>query len=144
MTTPFSDDSHRKAKCIQRPARGRCKHRRDSLQTRHLQAQLYSAAALIFGVPLSELEAPMRRPARVARARQTAMYLAHVGKGLPLRLVGQMFRRDRTTVAHACAAIEDRRDDQTFDQALCWIERAMAWAPGVARDETATSLTRRA
>jgi hypothetical protein len=37
---------------------------------------------------------------------------------LSLTDVGQIFARDRTTVAHACAVIEDRRDDPVFDRAL--------------------------
>jgi hypothetical protein len=61
----------------------------------------------------------------VAVARQAAMYLAHVGEGLPQRSVGRLFRRDRTTVAHACAATEDRRDDPRFDLTLAWLEFAM-------------------
>ncbi|MGE0024726.1 MAG: hypothetical protein AB7S70_13975, partial [Hyphomicrobium sp.] len=42
----------------------------------------------------------------------------HVSCGLSLTDVGQVFSRDRTTVAHACAVIEDRRDDPAFDRAL--------------------------
>ena len=51
----------------------------------------------------------------VARARQVAMYLAHVGMGLSLARVAYAFDRDRSTVAHACRLIEDRRDDPDFD-----------------------------
>ena len=46
------------------------------------------------------------------------MYLTHVSCGLSLTEVGHIFARDRTTVAHACAVIEDRRDDPVFDRAL--------------------------
>lgn len=53
------------------------------------------------------------------------MYLAHVACGLPLAEVGRLFSRDRTTVAHACALIEDRRDDPTFDRALAVLEFAL-------------------
>jgi hypothetical protein len=78
----------------------------------------------VFGVLQSELAAQSRGKAPVALARQAAMYLAHVSCGLTLTDVGQIFARDRTTVAHACAVIEDRRDDPVFDRAL----ELMEWA----------------
>jgi hypothetical protein len=37
--------------------------------------------------------------------------------------VGRIFERDRTTVAHACGVVEDRRDDANFDRAL----EALGW-----------------
>ena len=40
------------------------------------------------------------------------MYLAHVTCGLSLTEVGEVFARDRTTVAHACGRVEDLRDDR--------------------------------
>jgi hypothetical protein len=36
-----------------------------------------------------------------------------------------VFARDRTTVAHACARIEDRRDAAPFDRALDLLEGAL-------------------
>jgi hypothetical protein len=50
------------------------------------------------------------------------MYIAHVGLGLSHQSVGQGFLRDRTTVAHACRVIEDRRDDIPFDLRLSALE----------------------
>lgn len=82
----------------------------------------------IFGVPEADLAKPSRGKAPVALARQVAMYVAHVSCGLSLTEVGQIFARDRTTVAHACAVIEDRRDDPMFDRTLElmeWIVPAM-------------------
>ena len=61
----------------------------------------------------------------MALARQVAMYLAHVGCGLSLTETGRLFERDRTTVAHACGVIEDRRDDPIFDRALDLLEWAV-------------------
>ena len=57
-----------------------------------------------------------------AFARQVAMYLAHVSFGLSLTEVGNVFARDRTTVAHACCRIEDLRDDPRFDRSLDLLE----------------------
>lgn len=82
----------------------------------------------IFGVPKSDLSKPSRGKAPVALARQVAMYIAHVTCGLSLTDVGLIFARDRTTVAHACAVVEDKRDDPIFDSALElmeWIVPAM-------------------
>ncbi len=82
----------------------------------------------IFGVPKSDLSKPSRGKAPVALARQVAMYVAHVTCGLSLTEVGLIFARDRTTVAHACAVVEDKRDDPVFDRALElmeWIVPAM-------------------
>lgn len=58
----------------------------------------------------------------VSRARQTAMYLMHTSMSAPYRDVGRLFGRDRTTVAHACRAIEDSRDDPQTDAALMRLE----------------------
>ena len=47
-----------------------------------------AAVAAAFAVPVDELPAPPRRTAGVAFARQSAMYLAHVGLGLTPFYVG--------------------------------------------------------
>ncbi len=83
------------------------------------------AVAIAFEVPLRELRATTRRKARIAFARQVAMYLVHVAYGLTMTQVGTLFRRDRTTVAHACIIIEDCRDDLAFDVMLDDLETAV-------------------
>lgn len=72
----------------------------------------------VFEIERERLTQPTRGEAPVAHARQVAMYLAHTGYGLSHTEVGQLFRRDRTTVAHACALVENRRDSSDFDRAL--------------------------
>lgn len=67
-----------------------------------------------------------RGPRKVAFARQLAMYLTHVGFGLTLTEVGTCFERDRTTVRHACALVEDRRDQPAFDFAVSALEAGLA------------------
>jgi len=74
--------------------------------------------AQTFGTTRSELRQGRRGSARVASARQAAMYLAHISWGLPYTEVGRLFARDRTTIAHACATVEDRRDDTRLDRTL--------------------------
>jgi hypothetical protein len=69
---------------------------------------------------------PSRCDAPVAEARQLAMYLMHVILARSYPEIGSYFRRDRTTVAHACALIEDRRDDPGFDAEVCGLEAALA------------------
>jgi chromosomal replication initiation ATPase DnaA len=81
--------------------------------------------ARVFAVEKGDLQLARRGRANVALARQTAMYLAHVGCSLTLTEVGFLFDRDRTTVAHACALIEDRRDNPDFDRTVELLERAV-------------------
>ncbi len=68
---------------------------------------------------------PARCRAGTARARQLAMYLSHVVLGRSLKEVGEAFGRDRTTVSHACALIEDMRDDPVFDAELERLEQLL-------------------
>lgn len=78
-----------------------------------------------FRLPLSHILSPTRGSRRAARARQVAMYLAHVG-GLSLTDVGLMFGRDRTTVAHACGIVEDGRDRVVYDRRIDRLEGCVA------------------
>jgi chromosomal replication initiation ATPase DnaA len=78
--------------------------------------------AQVFGVGKGDLFRATRGRAPVALARQVAMYLAHICCGLSFTEIGQLFGRDRTTVAHACAVVEDRRDDPIFDRTLELLE----------------------
>lgn len=59
----------------------------------------------------------------LCHVRQIAMYLCHVALEIPLRDVGRAFGRDRTTVSHACAVVEDRRDEAAFDDLVGTLER---------------------
>lgn len=88
-------------------------------------------AATAFDVTIEEMRADTRRGATVAFARQVAMYIAHVGFGLSLSKVAQAFRRDRTTVAHACHLVEDAREDPDFDEAIACIEAAARAVTGI-------------
>jgi chromosomal replication initiation ATPase DnaA len=91
----------------------------------HLRRIIEHIVVPAFAVGRTALWAGTRgRPAE-AFARQVAMYLAHVGLGLSLSAVARLFARDRTTVAHACALVEDRRDSAPFDRSLDLLEGAM-------------------
>jgi hypothetical protein len=84
------------------------------------------AVAAVFDVEINDLGAPTRCSPRSAVARQVAMYLAHVVCGLNLTEIGALFHRDRTTVAHACSVVEDRRDDPDLDAQIEHLERAVS------------------
>jgi len=92
---------------------------------RHPQRRLPGMVAEAFGIRRDDLAAASRGCAKVALARQAAMYLARVALGLTLAEAAHLFGRDRTTAAHACRVIEDKRDDAAFDAKLSAIEEAL-------------------
>ena len=98
---------------------------RSDLERAAQVALMQETIARALDVPVNELRSPTRQRAPVALARQVAMYLSHVALGLSLSAVGRHFGRDRTTAAHACRQIEDRRDDRDFDLLLDRLERAV-------------------
>ena len=63
------------------------------------------------------------------------MYLSHVCFSVAMTDIAKVFRRDRTSVTHACHTVEDRRDEPSFDRVLDRLEAAalalrfahMAW-----------------
>jgi chromosomal replication initiation ATPase DnaA len=83
----------------------------------HLAAGL---TAYALGLRTDSILASGRGSPAEAFARQIAMYLCHVGLGMSLARVARAFDRDRSTVAHGCHAVEDRRDDPDFD---AWMEQ---------------------
>lgn len=78
-----------------------------------------------FRIAESALMQPTRATKDVAFARQIAMYLAHVVYSMSYNEVAQAFGRERSTVSHACARVEDARDDADFDERLCKIEQRL-------------------
>lgn len=114
----------------QGPGRGGCR-------ARHRDSAADGIVALIsahHGVPPVLLLHRSRCRAPVARARQLAMYLMHTLLGRTMTEVGRYFGRDRTTVAHACGRIEDKRDDVEFDRLVSaleeWIAASAVAEPG--------------
>ena len=82
--------------------------------------------AAAFAIPVAEMQASTRRSAAVAFARQSAMYLARIMLGLNLTEIGHVFGRDRTTVAHACRVVEERRDEPGVEALLSRLEQDCA------------------
>lgn len=95
------------------------------LDPRHvLRTSIEQMVAAAYRLDEELLRMPTRGRKNVALARQTAMYLAHTVCELSLTDTGQLFERDRTTVAHACSVVEDRREDPAFDRAIEMLERS--------------------
>jgi chromosomal replication initiation ATPase DnaA len=86
-------------------------------------------AAYSLGVSEADILSRQRGAAAVSYARQVAMYLCHVGFELSLARVAIAFERDRSTVAHACHAIEDRREEAQFDLWIGALETLLRNAP---------------
>lgn len=86
-------------------------------------------ASYALGVPLDDIVKPRRGSSGAAFARQVAMYLCHVGFELSLARVAAAFGRERSTVAHACHVIEDKREDETFDDWIAALEAMLCEAP---------------
>lgn len=84
-----------------------------------------AAVAALFAIGPDRLKSASRGTARAALARQVQIYLLHVGFGLDPTALARLVRRDRATVVHACATIEDRRDDGGFDAALGILEASL-------------------
>jgi chromosomal replication initiation ATPase DnaA len=88
--------------------------------------RLAEAVARQRRVSMTDLLGRERGEAPIALARQIAMYLMHVGFGRHYAEVGKFFERDRTTVSHACALVEDMREDPGFDDELNRLEDVLA------------------
>ena len=94
---------------------------------------LRATVAAAFGIRVEMLQGSQRGRATVALARQVAIYLAHTRLGLPYCQAGAVFGRDRTTAAHACRRVEDRREDPRLDTMIDYLERAIDLLPALAR-----------
>lgn len=101
---------------------------------RALSRLCLAAAAAACGVRPAEIASPRRGPAPVARARQLAAYLQHVAFGASLSACGACFRRDRASIRHACARVEDARDDPRVDSAVARLEQALIAERQMLRD----------
>ena len=91
-----------------------------------------NVAAYAFGADGADMMCATRGAAHAAFVRQVAMYLAHVAFEMSLSRVAYAFERDRSTVAHACRVIEDRRDESEFDARIAAREEALRLTPAPA------------
>ena len=82
-------------------------------------------AAFALGLKSQEVLASGRGTPAVSFARQVAMYLCHVGLGMSLAQIARALDRDRSTVAHGCHTIEDRREQADFDEWIDQVEQGL-------------------
>jgi hypothetical protein len=69
-----------------------------------------------------------RGKAEICLARQMAMYLMHTVFSCSYHHVATFFKRDRTTISHACKLVEDLRDNEEFDKRLEAMENLLVSA----------------
>ena len=99
--------------------------RRDKLAA----AFITHAVALATGVAPADIASSGRSSKAAARARQIAIYLAHVNFNWPLIRVAFAFNRDRSTCGYACTRIEDMRENAAFDARMAVLEACVKQAP---------------
>lgn len=61
----------------------------------------------------------------MSHIQQIAMYVCHVVLQMTMTEIALAFGKDRTTVGHACARVEDRRDDGGYDLLVGAVERVV-------------------
>ncbi len=99
--------------------------RNDALRLARTRRDLVMrCVSMCLDVPMRTMMRPGRGQAREVLARHICMYLLHVVFSLSPGVIGCLFRKDRTTVTHACRRIEDRRDKAAFDAFLHALEVA--------------------
>jgi chromosomal replication initiation ATPase DnaA len=114
----------------------------DPRRDRVAAAFITHAVALATGVSPAEIASNSRRSKAAARARQIAIYLAHVNFNWPLIRVAFAFDRDRTTCGHACHRIEDMRENAAFDAKMTVLEACVKQAPDTLPDLTTVGAMR--
>lgn len=92
-------------------------------------------ASYALGIPTDQILRMKRGTQRVAFARQVAMYLCHVAFEFSLQRVAIAFGRDRSTVAHACHLIEDKREGDRFEFWISGLELMLRGAPSPRRQQ---------
>jgi chromosomal replication initiation ATPase DnaA len=88
-----------------------------------------SVAGYALGVPPEKIIGDARGSADAAFARHVAAYLCHTAFEWSLSRIAAAFGRDRSTMAHACHAIEDKRDEAQFDVWIGALETMLREAP---------------
>lgn len=108
--------------------------RRSEQRVRDAAAARLAAGVSAFAldVEVEDVLGELRGRADVAFARQVAAYLCHTAFEMSLTRVATAFERDRSTVAHACHLIEDRRDEPHFDVWIDTLETMLRQAPAPA------------
>ncbi|MBL4597599.1 MAG: hypothetical protein JKX93_01385 [Rhizobiaceae bacterium] len=91
--------------------------------------------SILFDVSADGLQGQTRGEAPICQARQICMYLLHTSLSIPYPEIGRLFRRDRTTISHACMIVEDLRDDNAIDENLLRLETILSSIKALRSDE---------
>jgi len=86
-------------------------------------------ASYALNVPVEAILGARRGAPPTTFARQVAFYLCHVGFELSIARVAAAFGRNASTVAYACHAMEDRREEAQFDLWIGELETMLRQAP---------------
>lgn len=81
-----------------------------------------AVAAHAYGIDMDTIRRPGPGTRETSKARQVAMYLAHVGLRIGTTTVARSFGRTHKSVAYACQQIEAAREDPSFNRTLDWME----------------------
>jgi chromosomal replication initiation ATPase DnaA len=101
----------------------------EAAQDRARAAFVTHLVGMATGVAPEAMVRGLRARGKVAEARAMAMYLLHVGFGLPQNRVAAAFGRDRSTISHACHKVEAMREGGRLDEALSRLEACVRHAP---------------
>jgi hypothetical protein len=91
--------------------------------TCRIVSQLVTEMVFLFG---DRVMARRDRRRLAAHSRQIAMYVCHVALSLSVDDIAGSFGRERSTVAHACHLVEDRRDNPAYEDFISAVERMVA------------------
>ncbi|MDH6269140.1 hypothetical protein M2360_004566 [Rhizobium sp. SG_E_25_P2] len=102
--------------------RARRRRQRAEISPRSVSTVVAKIAAEMMFLTSDEPQRGHNRRFIMSHVQQIAMYVCHVVLQMTMSEVGRGFGRDRSTVGHACARVEDRRDEAGFDRLVAAIE----------------------
>jgi hypothetical protein len=89
-------------------------------------------AAGFSGIDAAEIRAPRKRRREVQQIRRIVIYLLHTWFRIPYGELARLLHCNRTTVAAACHAVEDLREDQERDSEISRLEQLAELAASLA------------
>jgi chromosomal replication initiation ATPase DnaA len=102
--------------------RARRRRQRAEISPRSVSTVVATIATEMMSLTAEEPQRGRNRRFLMSHVQQIAMYVCHVVLQMTMSEVGRGFGRDRSTVGHACARVEDRRDEAGFDRLVAAIE----------------------
>lgn len=102
--------------------RARRRRQRAEISPRSVSAVVAKITTEMMFLTSDEPQRGRNRRFLMSHVQQIAMYVCHVVLQMTMTEVGRGFGRDRSTVGHACARVEDRRDEAGFDRLVTAIE----------------------